>query len=437
MERSSSDQFLGPQLGTYYGYPVYEPDKPAFYQSITPEQFRASPATSSNMSSTWTHNFNVQLTNPELFQLPAGPVGVAAWSSSATSTGTTRWIRASAATTSSASAAPAARATAPTARSGVEFSMPLFKQLTASLSGRYDSYKNIGAGSDAKVTYKLGLEFRPIDTPADPRQLRHRVPRARTWATCSPAATASSPADRLLQVRDVWRQPASCRLRRSVAGGRAGGQPGPEVDQRQVLRLRLRLVAERALRRPRRLLQRQDRGRGAAAVVLAHAVRRERMPAGPPGHQFPTCVDALSRVQRGPVNAESAAERSGAAGHDQGRSTSPKSRSPASSPAAARASTGAGVANSASGWTTTSPWTTPPSLSPAIRSIDLLSPQQALSAEFKSMLTGDISWEKGDWSANVHGIRYGSLPNYAAQFGVRHHAGNIARPGRACTCSTT
>jgi outer membrane receptor protein involved in Fe transport len=49
---------------------------------------------------------------------------------------------------------------------------------------------------------------------------------------------------------------------------------------------------------------------------------------------------------------------------------------------------------------------------------DLLSPPQALSAEFKNVLTGDISWQKGDWSTNLHAIRYGSLPNYAAQFGV-------------------
>ena len=33
------DQFLGPQLGTYYGYPVYHPDTAAFYQSLTPEEF--------------------------------------------------------------------------------------------------------------------------------------------------------------------------------------------------------------------------------------------------------------------------------------------------------------------------------------------------------------------------------------------------------------
>ena len=33
------DQFLGPQMGTYYGYPIYQPDQSAFYQSLTPEQY--------------------------------------------------------------------------------------------------------------------------------------------------------------------------------------------------------------------------------------------------------------------------------------------------------------------------------------------------------------------------------------------------------------
>ena len=45
-----------------------------------------------------------------------------------------------------------------------EFRVPVFKTLTASLSGRYDSYENIDAGDDAKSTWKLGLEYRPWDT---------------------------------------------------------------------------------------------------------------------------------------------------------------------------------------------------------------------------------------------------------------------------------
>ena len=42
--------------------------------------------------------------------------------------------------------------------------MPIFSKLTASVSGRYDQYDNKGGGSDNDTTYKLGLEFRPIES---------------------------------------------------------------------------------------------------------------------------------------------------------------------------------------------------------------------------------------------------------------------------------
>jgi outer membrane receptor protein involved in Fe transport len=61
---------------------------------------------------------------------------------------------------------------------------------------------------------------------------------------------------------------------------------------------------------------------------------------------------------------------------------------------------------------------------------DLLSPQQALSAEFRIVLTGDISWRKDDWSANLHGIRYGSTPNYEAQFCTDPEATGCRSDGR-------
>ena len=77
MDQFFRDQFMGPQLGTYYGYPVYEPDKPGLYQAITPEDFRGFSDVIHNVSRTWTQNVNAQLVNSNLFQLPAGAVGVA------------------------------------------------------------------------------------------------------------------------------------------------------------------------------------------------------------------------------------------------------------------------------------------------------------------------------------------------------------------------
>ena len=46
----------------------------------------------------------------------------------------------------------------------VEFRVPLLSKLTASVSGRYDRYTNEGLNSDSDPTYKVGLEFRPIES---------------------------------------------------------------------------------------------------------------------------------------------------------------------------------------------------------------------------------------------------------------------------------
>ena len=164
MEDFFREQFLGPQLGTYYGYPVYHPDTAAFYQSLTPEQYESFLGTIRTRSETWTHSLNLRFTNTNLFELPAGPVGGVAllqvgkqswdnptdprviagdfWGLSGTQGAGERenWAAA------------------------LEFRVPLTGMLTANLSGRHDDYENVDAGGDARTTYKFGLEFRPIDS---------------------------------------------------------------------------------------------------------------------------------------------------------------------------------------------------------------------------------------------------------------------------------
>lgn len=157
-------QFLGPLLGTYYGYPIYSPNYDNFYKPLTPAQYATFNGDIRSSNSTWTENFNIQLTNDNLFNLPAGPVGFAGvfqigeqmWSNpndprviaggfyglTGTSGGGYRnnWAYAG------------------------EFRIPIFKMLTADVSARYDQYSNHGGGVDGDSTYKVGLEFRPIDT---------------------------------------------------------------------------------------------------------------------------------------------------------------------------------------------------------------------------------------------------------------------------------
>ncbi len=157
------DQFLGPQLGTYYGYPVYHPDQTAFYQSLTPEQYGSFQGEIRTHSNTWTHNVNFALTNADLFELPAGPVGLAtrvqAGRQSWENPTDERVINGDFWGITGTQGAGERESWAVAA----EFRVPLFSMLTANVSGRYDTYKNIDAGDDAKTTYKLGLEFRPID----------------------------------------------------------------------------------------------------------------------------------------------------------------------------------------------------------------------------------------------------------------------------------
>jgi outer membrane receptor protein involved in Fe transport len=158
------NQFLGPKLGTYYGYPIYAPDYSKFYQNLTPAQYQSITGVINTQSKTYTQNLNLQVTNTNLFDLPAGPVGVAG----VLQAGNSYW---------SLPADPALVAGdfwGITGSSGagkrdnyaaaLEFKVPIFSMLTADLSGRYDHYKNIGGGADSKATYKLGLEFRPIET---------------------------------------------------------------------------------------------------------------------------------------------------------------------------------------------------------------------------------------------------------------------------------
>ena len=164
MEDFFRNQFMGPQLGTYYGYPVYAPNKPALYQALTPDQFRSFSDNIHNVSETWTQNVNFQLVNANLFQMPAGPVGMA----TVFQAGNQYWDNPIDPRVSGGEFfglnGTSGRGKRENAAVGVEFTIPLLKELTADLAVRYDTYKNVGANSDSAPTYKLGLEFRPMDS---------------------------------------------------------------------------------------------------------------------------------------------------------------------------------------------------------------------------------------------------------------------------------
>ena len=158
------DQFLGPSLGTFYGYQIYNPDHAAFYQSLTPGEYASFLDEIRTESKTWTHNINFLVTNATLWELPAGDVGMALLATA----GRQRWENPTDPRVIAGDFWGITGTQGEGERSNYAFAgelrVPLFKQLTASLSARYDSYENIDAGEDSKATWKLGLEFRPWET---------------------------------------------------------------------------------------------------------------------------------------------------------------------------------------------------------------------------------------------------------------------------------
>ncbi len=158
--------YLGPQLGTdANGYAIYAPNLDRLYQPLTRSLYDQFTATNRADSESWIQNETLTANTTSLFSLPAGDVGFAAI------------VQNSNERFSNRSASPLADegyfrgVTGSTAAEGKrsqyafggEMRVPLLEQLTANLSGRYDKYSYAGEGA-GKATYKLGLEYRPLDT---------------------------------------------------------------------------------------------------------------------------------------------------------------------------------------------------------------------------------------------------------------------------------
>lgn len=157
------DFFLGPQLGTTSGYPVYSPDRTKLYTPFNESLYDSLSTRVVNKSLTWDQNLNAQVTNTSLFTLPAGDVGFAGVvqaGNEALHNPIDPQIAAGELLGLTGSSAAGTRNRFAVA---TEFRVPLLSTLTADVSGRYDQYRF--SGTDAgKFTYKAGLEFRPIDS---------------------------------------------------------------------------------------------------------------------------------------------------------------------------------------------------------------------------------------------------------------------------------
>lgn len=158
---------LGPQLGVdpYFGaYPMFRPNYDAFYSTqLTEADFASFTGFGTANAKTWDNLGRFQLTNADLFALPAGPAGLAV----AVEVGNEGWNYTPIpgimdgeiwGQTDVGGAGHRVRYAAMS-----ELRLPVAKMLTATLSGRYDAFKAYGKTID-KPTWSAGLEFRPIET---------------------------------------------------------------------------------------------------------------------------------------------------------------------------------------------------------------------------------------------------------------------------------
>ncbi|WP_158880638.1 TonB-dependent receptor [Rhodanobacter sp. L36] len=145
------------------GLEKVNPNYQALYSPITPAQFASFTQNINSFSNTWINNTHAQVTNSSLFSLPGGDASLAILAEG----GSQAWYQpANPLITSGAvwgQTATSGGGTRTHDAGAFEFNLPLLKQLTLDLSGRYDYYDTDQA-SDHRFTYKAGLEYRPFDT---------------------------------------------------------------------------------------------------------------------------------------------------------------------------------------------------------------------------------------------------------------------------------
>lgn len=166
INQKAKDFFLGPQLGidADSGYPIYNRDPNIYlYRALTPAEYDSISADTVYRPYSWTNNLQATLTNGELFELPAGPVGFAAVAEYGKQGYNLRpdplaltdyyysWKDSDGEGKRSHAAI------------GGELRVPVLEFLTLTGAGRYDTFGF--AGRDVgKFTYNGGVEVRPTNS---------------------------------------------------------------------------------------------------------------------------------------------------------------------------------------------------------------------------------------------------------------------------------
>ncbi|WP_329741757.1 TonB-dependent receptor domain-containing protein [Dyella sp. A6] len=172
METYFANHVMGPMLGTYYGYPVYEPNYAGLYNPVSNSDFRKFTGYTDTRSKTWDNLVRVQFTNDALFTLPGGDAGVALVAEA----GNEGWDitpdpRLLEKVDWNGTMVPYVWGTSATPGAGhrtryattAEMRLPVFSQLTFDISGRYDSY-GVQNQRISHKTYNIGVEYRPFSS---------------------------------------------------------------------------------------------------------------------------------------------------------------------------------------------------------------------------------------------------------------------------------
>ncbi|MBS0373836.1 MAG: TonB-dependent receptor [Proteobacteria bacterium] len=157
--------FLGPQLGVDpdSGYPVFNADPARLYTPLTPAEYNSIATLSTYLPKSRTDSAQVSLDTPQLFRLPAGPVGFAAVVEAGSQSYRLNPDPLALSNYYYALRDADGSGTRNHWGAGLEARLPIVRTLEGSLAGRYDSYHF--AGSDTgKFTYNLGLLWRPLDS---------------------------------------------------------------------------------------------------------------------------------------------------------------------------------------------------------------------------------------------------------------------------------
>lgn len=157
--------YLGPQLGVDAdsGYPIFNANPARLYTPLTRAEYENISADTVYNPESWTSNLQATLTNTQLFQLPAGPVGFAAVAEYgeqgydlkpdplALTDYYYSWKDSD------------GKGDRKHGAVGAEARIPILDMLTATVAGRYDRFDFAGRSVD-KFTYNGGLELRPTDS---------------------------------------------------------------------------------------------------------------------------------------------------------------------------------------------------------------------------------------------------------------------------------